>query len=263
MNQPEYTARHFSRRDGWFKVWRKVFGNDLWVNWPDSWFRVWFALLGNAQYEPSSKTIGSECILLPPGSVVLGTEEFAAFCKIHRQQVRSALVGLQSAGMITTKATTHGTIVTFCNWDTYQENTVDDNQQDNHGDNQRRNQHNNQVDNHSIRSKEEENKETAINNRPRRTSRVSGMSDEQQRWFVDFLNLHPKPHIQTASATKLWAEKVKTQECFDFLMGRLRVECAGDTTYMYGPGKWLADHLALYANGIRASKPEPQRLMFK
>ena len=89
------------------------------------------------------------------------------------------------------------------------------------------------------------------------------MSSEQREWLNEFLAFHPKNTIQTASATKLWAERVKDKPCFEWLMVQLKRECAGDTTYLHGPGKWLADHLELYAAGVeahsvrRSGKPDP------
>jgi hypothetical protein len=88
------------------------------------------------------------------------------------------------------------------------------------------------------------------NGKGRRTAASLEISAEQRGWFQQFLALHPKNTIQTASATRLWQEKVKTAECFEFLMGCLRREAAGNTTYLHGPGKWLADHLELFANGV-------------
>ncbi len=83
------------------------------------------------------------------------------------------------------------------------------------------------------------------------------MSSEQRGWFQQFLAVHPKNTIQTASATKIWTEKVRHVRCFEFLMENLRRECVGDTTYMLGPGKWLADHLELYANGVTPTNGKP------
>ena len=99
----------------------------------------------------------------------------------------------------------------------------------------------------------------------RRKPKTCVMSTEQREWFGQFLNLHPKRGIQTASAESLWSEKVTERACFDFLMGRLREECAGDTTYLLGPWKWLRDHLALYANGVVAGESggAARRLYFK
>jgi len=81
------------------------------------------------------------------------------------------------------------------------------------------------------------------------------MSADQREWLNEFLALHPKNTIQTASATKLWSERVKEKPCFEWLMAQLKRECAGDTTYLHGPGKWLADHLELYAAGITPVAP--------
>lgn len=102
--------------------------------------------------------------------------------------------------------------------------------------------------------------------KPKRTrKKTEPMSVEQRLWFTEFLDLHPKRAYQTANAESLWSEKVKERPCFDFLMARLRVECAGDTTYLLGPWKWLRDHLALYANGVHSVEMHgvQPRLMFK
>ena len=76
------------------------------------------------------------------------------------------------------------------------------------------------------------------------------MSSEQQEWLTEFLSFHPRNTVQIVTAKKLWAERVKDKPCFEWLMAQLKRECAGDTTYLHGPGKWLADHLELYAAGI-------------
>jgi hypothetical protein len=85
------------------------------------------------------------------------------------------------------------------------------------------------------------------------------MSAEQREWLTEFLAFHPKNTIQTVSCTKRWAESVKERHCFEWLMAQLKRECAGDTTYLHGPGKWLADHLELYAAGIRPVDPKSVR----
>lgn len=84
------------------------------------------------------------------------------------------------------------------------------------------------------------------------------MSAEQQAWFAEFLSVHPRNTEQPARAFKLWAEKVTSEEVFQWLMETLRRECAGDTTYMRGAGNWLEDHLTLWANGAQANIKQPQ-----
>lgn len=75
------------------------------------------------------------------------------------------------------------------------------------------------------------------------------MTVEQRGWFQQYLAIHPKNTIQLRSATALWATKVTDVAVFDFLMACLNREIKGDVTYLKGPGKWLEDHLELYANG--------------
>ena len=88
---------------------------------------------------------------------------------------------------------------------------------------------------------------------PRKKKPEPTMTAEQRERFGEFLGIHPKNTVQVVSAEKLWAEKVKDGETADWLIAALRRECLGDTTFMFGPGKWLADHLALRANGATAN----------
>ena len=76
------------------------------------------------------------------------------------------------------------------------------------------------------------------------------MTARQQATFSAYLVLHPKRELQVVSARRLWAEKVKDESVIEFLMGCLRREIVGDTTYLLGPGKWLAERLELYAAGV-------------
>ena len=78
------------------------------------------------------------------------------------------------------------------------------------------------------------------------------MSEHSRSAMSALLNLHPKNTIQVVSFRNHWADKVRDdQKLIDWLREQLIRECAGDTRYMLGPGKWLAEHLELYANGIQ------------
>ena len=81
------------------------------------------------------------------------------------------------------------------------------------------------------------------------------MTPEQRDWFAEYLGSHPKNSIQLKSASKLFAEKVTVQECFDYLIAALKREAAGETQYIEGPHNWLASHLTLYASGVSATVP--------
>jgi hypothetical protein len=87
-----------------------------------------------------------------------------------------------------------------------------------------------------------------------RKSVTSVMTPRQSETYQTYLSEHPKNTIQIVSSRKLWIEKVHDQATVDFLMGCLRREKAGDTTFMLGPGKWLAEHLELYASGVKPAK---------
>lgn len=80
------------------------------------------------------------------------------------------------------------------------------------------------------------------------------MSAQQRQWFGRYLEAHPKNTVQVVSAENLWREKVHTEELAEKLIETLKRESVGDHTFIFGPGKWLADHLALYANGVEAKQ---------
>jgi hypothetical protein len=95
------------------------------------------------------------------------------------------------------------------------------------------------------------------NGKPKRKAAAPAMTVEQRGWFQQYLALHPKNTIQLKSATALWAVKVTDAEVFGFLMSCLNRETKGNTTYLQGPGKWLEEHLELYANGAAPAQPAP------
>lgn len=127
----EFVARNFRNYPGWIKVWRQIFHNDIWHSCPHSWFRVFFALLASANYEDQETRVNGVSVKVPAGSMTLGTIEFATFCGISRQQLRSALDYLVQEKIITISATTRYTIVTICNWETYQSDDDASSQVDN------------------------------------------------------------------------------------------------------------------------------------
>lgn len=148
--QRSVVARNFARREGWFKVWRKIFSHDIWLTCPDSWLRVFIALLGCTQYEDTTLRVGTQIIPITAGSLVIGSHEFATFCNVSRQQLRSALEYLRATNVITISTTTKFSIVSITNWGCYQIGENQNNQPDNH----QNNQQSNQQSNHNKRSKE-------------------------------------------------------------------------------------------------------------
>ncbi len=136
MGERQVTVRQLYRQSGWFKVWRRIYAHELWTQCPDSWFRVWFALMGTANHTPGNCYLGNTIIPVPRGSTVIGTVEFAKFCRVTRQQLRSALTFLATTNTITIKTTNHYSVVNVCNYEAYQGSESDDNQPDNQQNNQ-------------------------------------------------------------------------------------------------------------------------------
>jgi hypothetical protein len=130
MTSNGLVPRHFKSHAGWLKLWRRVYDHDLWLTCPEAWFRVFLAIIGNAAYEPTVFRIGESELPVPVGSLVIGSDEFSKFCRVTRNQLRSALAYLSSTNVITTQTTSRYTLVSVLNWDTYQGNGTEDHQPD-------------------------------------------------------------------------------------------------------------------------------------
>lgn len=115
--------RKYHYRSGWVKIWRQIFFSDIWGECPHSWFRVFIALIGCANHDEKVERFKGQTIIVKPGSVTIGSIEFAQFCGVSRQQLRSALDYLVAEKAITIEVTSRFSIVTICNWSTYQSNS--------------------------------------------------------------------------------------------------------------------------------------------
>ena len=79
-------------------------------------FSVWLRLLTMANYTPKPWN----GIIIERGQCVTSYESLAINCGITMQNIRTTLTKLERRGYITRKSTNRYTVITICNYDTYQ-----------------------------------------------------------------------------------------------------------------------------------------------
>lgn len=115
--------------NGWLRLHRQL------LQW--EWYscinttRVFIHLLLTASWR-DARWQGIE---IPRGSLFASPETLATATGLTRQQVRTVIARLKSTNEITTKATNRGTLITLCNFDTYNPEGEFINQPDNQPDN--------------------------------------------------------------------------------------------------------------------------------
>lgn len=82
-------------------------------------FCVWIHLLIIANYEPKTW----KGVSIKRGQCVTSTKSLAEGCGLSEQNVRTALKHLEINGSITSKSTNKYTLITICNYDSYQGST--------------------------------------------------------------------------------------------------------------------------------------------
>lgn len=100
--------------DGWIKIHRSL-ADWEWITNPIM-VSVWIHFLIDANFE-NRRFQGT---VIKRGQLPLGREQYAERCGISEQQLRSCINRLKSTNEITTQSTSHGTIVTICQYELYQ-----------------------------------------------------------------------------------------------------------------------------------------------
>lgn len=103
---------------GYVKLWRKTKDCGLMMN-PNA-FTVFSWMLLTASRKKQKTTLGGKIIELEPGQLVYGRRMITNEVGISEQTARTCVALLESLGMITSKSTNHGSVITVVNWDTYQ-----------------------------------------------------------------------------------------------------------------------------------------------
>lgn len=104
---------------GYVKLWRKTLDSGLLQN-ATAW-QVFGFLLLKASHKHTRILVGTSPVELEPGQVVTGRKTIAKECKLSEQNVRTALALLEKLEILTIKPTNKYSIVSFINWDNYQQ----------------------------------------------------------------------------------------------------------------------------------------------
>jgi len=114
--------RQFYARNGWVKLHRKVLESSVWGN--EGLLKVWLWCLLRANHLETWQTMstgkGKTQVHLLPGQFITGRDSASKELDQKPTTLRKRMLVLQKLGNILLKSDTHWTIVSVCNWDTYQ-----------------------------------------------------------------------------------------------------------------------------------------------
>jgi hypothetical protein len=106
----------------WFKMFRKAEQSQVFQN--EGLWKVWCWCLmrasHNEQWFPVKTGRGTTEVHLKPGQFIFGRNAAAKALKMSPETVRSRMLKLKKVENLTIQSTTHYSIVTICNWATYQ-----------------------------------------------------------------------------------------------------------------------------------------------
>ncbi len=101
--------------DSWLKLYRKARHSAVFKD-PLTW-QVWSALMMDANWEQRQLFNGQ---ILEPGQLLIGQDKYAQDLGLTRKVLRLRLKWLEKCGNVAIKRARNGTLVTICNWATYQ-----------------------------------------------------------------------------------------------------------------------------------------------
>jgi DNA replication protein DnaD len=105
---------------GFFKIDRDLLSHYLWKDTPFSKGQAWIDLIGLACYKDSTDMYNGQIIHCERGKVYKTYSYLSRRWGWSRKKVTSFIRALEGDGMVTTKATTHGTTITIVNYGVYQ-----------------------------------------------------------------------------------------------------------------------------------------------
>lgn len=106
---------------GWISLHRSIQDNDLWLAEPFTWAQAWIDLLLNANHKPGSFWVRRVEVKLERGQLGWSEITMSERWKWSRGKVRRYLGMLETRGMIVQQKTQLTSVITICNYDTYQE----------------------------------------------------------------------------------------------------------------------------------------------
>lgn len=114
---------------GYVKLWRKVEDSGILQN-ANAW-QLFSYLLLNSNYKKTKITINGAVIDILPGQVIFGRKKCSDDIKQSEQSIRTSLKILEKLEILTIQPTNKYSLITFVNWDTYQNSNQQFNQQSN------------------------------------------------------------------------------------------------------------------------------------
>lgn len=106
---------------GWISLHRSIQDNDLWLAEPFTWAQAWIDLLLNANHKPGSFWVRRVEVKLERGQLGWSEITMSERWKWSRGKVRRYLGMLETRGMIVQQKTQLTSVITICNYDTYQD----------------------------------------------------------------------------------------------------------------------------------------------
>lgn len=106
--------------DGYIKLYRQIFDNELWSEKPFSRAQAWIDLLLKASYAPRKVVIKGKPVTIKRGQLLRAEETLAKDWGWSRGKVRRFLSYLDKKGNISKNGTAVGTLITIENYETFQ-----------------------------------------------------------------------------------------------------------------------------------------------
>ena len=108
--------------NGWFKIHRSLFDNDLWTAEPFTKGQAWVDLVGNANHKPAIFWVRGVEVSVNRGQLAWSEVTMARKWKWSRNKVRRFLKLLKNNGMVEQQTGNVTTLLTICNYSTFQDN---------------------------------------------------------------------------------------------------------------------------------------------
>lgn len=104
-----------------FKVYRSLLDDPLWLSEPFTYGQAWVDLIGRANFADKDNFYRGRYQQIKRGQIATSQQELADRWKWSRHKVNTFLRNIECAGMVTTKSTTFGTTITIEKYALYQD----------------------------------------------------------------------------------------------------------------------------------------------
>lgn len=104
-----------------FKVYRSLLDDPLWLSEPFTYGQAWVDLIGRANFADKDNFYRGRYQQIKRGQIATSQQELADRWKWSRHKVNTFLRNIECAGMVTTKSTTFGTTITIEKYAVYQD----------------------------------------------------------------------------------------------------------------------------------------------